>query len=156
MIHKNLTELEDQLLVEPLRVINDHLIMIKKMKKEYYKQFRKYKKRNTNFKVAVNVLNAVTISTLVMSLTGVPVLAIVSVVTASVATITNAITTTIDYEFKYHQAHLSYNQLNDLQSTVINKLTSPDADYDTILNDLTSSLSLIIDTALPVDVSGTK
>lgn len=150
------TELEEMMLRDPLHIINDHLITIKKMKKEYYKQFKKFKKRNTGLKLAVNVLNAVSISTLVISITSFPPMAIASIISTSLATITGAVSATIDYEYKYHQANLSYNQLNDLYSSSINKLTLPDADYDSILTEITSSLSLILDTALPLSVSGTK
>lgn len=127
---------------------------IEKMKYKrdiHYKFYKKYKMINTILKLIINILNAISVSSIVMEYATIygftNIIAMVSTTLSSIITI---VINNFNLDDKINLHNLTKSQLTDLyrntQITILkNNLTSNDLDY--ILEDINNQLSLINDIA---------
>jgi len=127
---------------------------MKNQKQAHYDLYKKYKFINTILKLIINVLNAVSVSSLVMeyaSLYGFTNL--VAMITTTISSVITIVINNFSLDDKINRHQLAKSQLTDLyrQTTLIvlkNNLSS--SDLDTIIENINSQLSLINDTAPPI------
>lgn len=128
---------------------------VKKRKNIHYKKFGKLKKINTFIKSFVNGLNAVSVCSLILSLT--PATSIVSIIALSATSISatiSAIASSIDLEGKIHSHNTSNLQYNDLYRDVSARLLRngmSSEDLDNLLSEINTRMSLIEDSSLPIN-----
>lgn len=145
MIQQKLTPLQKK-----VKLINHYLKGIKKRKTKHQKKFRKLKKINTFSLIGVNVLNSISITTLVLSFTTFPPGVIISLITSSLSSIASGVITVADLQRKINTHQTAYLQLLDLHdSTKASMLKSAldDEDLDDILRELNAKTGLILDNA---------
>lgn len=132
------------------KLVRQQLSKIKKMYKANLKQYKKNKRINTILKLIVNILNAITVSSLVISFSGaVPVL-IVSLAASSLSSIISVIDQSVGYNSKSYQYQTTYLQELDLYNTYNNKILIKNTDLNEVLNELNNKLGIILDSAGPV------
>jgi len=122
---------------------------VKKRKNTHYKKFGKLKKINTFIKSFVNGLNAISVSSLVLSLTpATPVASIIALTATTISAITSAISSSIDLEHKIHSHNTSNLQYNDLYRDISARLLRngmSSEDLDNLLTEINTRMSLIED-----------
>ena len=137
--------------VEMIRCILDD---VKKRKNQHYKQFGKYRKINTLNKSLVNVLNAISVCSMVLTFTPVsPAILIVALSATSVSGITSAVNSAMDIEDKVHSHNTSYLQYTDLYRDISARLLRngmSSLDLDNLLTEINSRMGLIEDHSLPI------
>lgn len=124
---------------------------MKSRKDKHYELYKKYKFINSILKLIINVLNAVSVSSLVMeyaSLYGFT--NIIAMTTTTVSSIITIVINNFNIDDKINRHHLAKSQITDLYRqtnlTVLkNNLSS--SDLDNIIESINSQLSLINDTA---------
>lgn len=141
---------------EKLKLIHNLLRDINTRKVRHYNKFKYYKKINTGFKTTVNILNGVSISSLVLSLPGNLITLGISIGCTSTSALLSIINQSIDYENKFRLHQTSYLQYVDIYRDVNarimrNHLTSED--LDNILTEMNSRIGLIEDNSLPIRMS---
>ena len=128
---------------------------VKKRKNIHYKKFGKLKKINTFIKSFVNGLNAVSVCSLILSLT--PATSIVSIIALSATSISatiSAVSSSMDLEGKIHSHNTSNLQYNDLYRDVSARLLRngmSSEDLDNLLSEINTRMSLIEDSSLPIN-----
>lgn len=145
--------------IKKLKILKQHLSKIKRMKKVYYKKFKKYKSINTCSKIIINLLNALTVSSLVLTFSGAVPVIIVSIVSSSLSSLGSVALNTFDMDAKIHSANTTYLQLDDLFNTYYTKIYKKDisdSDLNTMLNELNNKLGLIQDNALPISMNSSE
>ena len=134
--------------------LEDELDKIKLLKTTYYNCFKNLKKYNTICKICVNILNAVSISSLVMTYTPIsPICLIIGLASTTLSTIISVFSSSYGFDNKIstHQTTaLQYADLyRDIQAKLLkNHLTSDQCDI--IIAELNIRLSLIEDSSLPI------
>lgn len=134
--------------------LEDELDKIKLLKTKYYNCFKNLKKYNTICKICVNILNAVSISSLVMTYTPIsPICLIIGLASTTLSTIISVFSSSYGFDNKIstHQTTaLQYADLyRDIQAKLLkNHLTSDQCDI--IIAELNIRLSLIEDSSLPI------
>ena len=134
--------------------LEDELDKIKLLKTKYYNCFKNLKKYNTVCKICVNILNAVSISSLVMTYTPIShVCLIIGLASTTLSTIISVFSSSYGFDNKIstHQTTaLQYADLyRDIQAKLLkNHLTSDQCDI--IIAELNIRLSLIEDSSLPI------
>ena len=132
--------------VEMIRCILDD---VKKRKNQHYKQFGKYRKINTLNKSLVNVLNAISVCSMVLTFTPVsPAILIVALSATSVSGITSAVNSAMDIEDKVHSHNTSYLQYTDLYRDISARLLRngmSSLDLDNLLSEINARMGLIED-----------
>ena len=154
-IQLNLTDTPANIQQAKSKLIRKKLREIRELYKKNFKKFKTYKRYNTTFKVIINVLNACTVSSAVISFSGMPIIAILTIATSSISTILSVINSTIDFQARYHVYQTSYLQLKDLYDSNTSNLLSRHSNLDHILNDINQKLGLILDSSNPVSLSST-
>jgi hypothetical protein len=138
-----------------VRFINSILSEIKIRKQKHYKKVSLYKKINTITKAVINGLNAISVCSIIVSMTPMsPLVMILALTTSTVSGIATAVVQSIDLEEKlqsHNTSNLHYNDIHrDISSRILrNGLSSED--LDSILGELNARLSLIEDSSLPID-----
>ena len=114
---------------------------------KHRKVFLKLKKRNSFAKVLVNVCSAVSVSSLVISLTPLsPIFLIVSLVSTSIGSVTMAITTGYKLSDKledHNRSFLLYSDLIRDYSAKLRRNHLTSIEYDDILDELNNRINLI-------------
>jgi hypothetical protein len=136
-----------------LKLTKKELAKIKKEYKKHYKNFRKYKKYSQYSKVIINVLNGVTVSSVVLSFSGALPILILTICSSTLSSLTSIISETCEWTGKMYQSQTSYLQLKDLYQTYKIKSIGLNANYDEILNELNNKYGLISDSSMPVSLS---
>ena len=139
--------------ISRIKKIRRELIKIKKMYKTHHRKWRIYKRVSTCFKVSINTLNAITISSLVISFTGSFPILILTITSSTISSILSVIHDTVGFPEKYMNHQTSFLQLLDLHSTYNNLLLGDTPNYTSILNEINAKLGLILDSANVVSVS---
>ena len=108
-------------------------------------------------KTAINGLNAVSVSSLILTFTPVsPVAVVVALSTTTLSSISSAVLQTFELEHKIQTHNTSYLQYSDIYREYSAKLKrnhlSSD-DYDDMLSELNARLGLIEDSSLPISIS---
>lgn len=138
---------------EKISLVKSILKNLSAKKDKHYKKFKKFKKITTFFKCAINGLNAVSVSSLVITLSGNPITLVIGLVATSLSTIGSAILTGADFEGRYRSHQVSFLQYQDINRDINgrllrNNLTS--LDLDVILTELNNRIGLIEDSEYPI------
>ena len=132
-----------------VQLIRNILEDIKKRKNTHYKKFGRFKKINTFIKSFVNGLNAISVCSLVLSLTpATPITSIIALSATSISAIISAISSSIDLEHKIHSHNTSNLQYNDLYRDISARLLRngmSSEDLDNLLTEINTRMSLIED-----------
>ncbi len=139
--------------LKKIKMINHQLKKIKKMEHTHYKNFKKFKKIITRCKVAVNVLNAITVSSVVLSFSGAIPILVVTIVSSTLSGLIQVVTDSVDYQDKMHTSQTTYLQLLDIYNVYKLKVMSKDPDYDDILLELNSKLGIVLDSAEAISIT---
>jgi len=129
---------------------------IDRRKKEHYKKFMKYKRYNTLSKTFINTMNAVSVSSLVLTFTPTaPIAIIIAISSTSISSVSSAVLNSFQLDNKIQSHNTSYLQYADIYREYNakirrNHLTSDD--YDDLLCELNARLGLIEDSSLPIRV----
>lgn len=138
-----------------MTVIRHHLNSIKDRKKEHFRQFRRLKIWNLYFKVAINVLNTISVTSLVLAFSGTNITLIVCAVSNSLSAVGTAILSVVNMDNKVHSHQTSYLQFVELYDTYIAALLHDHLsgqDLDRILADINSKVGLILDNCEPIEL----
>ena len=136
-------------------MVKDILKNVKKRKIEHYKKWKKLNKINSIARACVNGLNAISVCSLVLSLTPAsPIFMAVALGSTSISSILSAVTTAYELENKVHSHQTSYLQYSDIYRDVSarllrNNITSED--LDVLLVELNVRLGLIEDNSRPLE-----
>lgn len=141
------------MLNKKIKSINHELNKIKRMYKSHHKRWRKYKRLSTALKLVVNILNGVTVSSLIVSIVGISPILILTMITSSLSTLLTVIHDTVDMPRKISNHQTAYLQLLDLHRTYQNKMLSSNPDYSDILIELNCKIGLILDSAHVISIS---
>ena len=139
--------------LDRVKLINKQLSSIKKMYKKNFKLFKKHKRIDTVLKVTINLCNAITVSSVIVSATGALPVLIVTIATSTIGGGLSVIRDTVDYQSKAHTYQTTYLQELDIYNTYTNLMLSKDRNLDNILNELNAKMGIILDRALPVSTS---
>ena len=137
------------------KILKDILKDIGVRKRLHYKKYKKYKRNNTICKGGINCLNAISVSSIVLTFTPVsPIFMVVALTSNTISGITTAILNAIEIENKIHSHNTSYLQYSDLYRNLqarIRKNGISSEDLDGLLCELNEKLGLIEDQSLPID-----
>lgn len=149
MLPKN-TDSDIQLNNSKSKLIKQQLSKLKKLYKENHHQYKKNKRINMILKLFVNVLNAVTVSSLVIGFSGAAPVLIVSLTASSLSSIISVVNDSVGFLGKAHQYQTTYLQTLDLFNTYNSKLLIKNSNLDEMLTEINNKLGLILDSAGPL------
>lgn len=158
----NTTDLTEVPLLErgfkiKIKAIKGQLCELKKFKHEYHSLFLHYKKKDLVFRIILNLCNAVTLSSIVLTFVDTNyIFMYVSLGFSSLSTIIGALYSTLDLPSKATSAQTSWLQIKDLYNTYNAKLLRnhlSSQEYDTMLEEINVKIGLVLDSGLPVEVS---
>ena len=136
-----------------LKLLNKELAKIEKEYKAQFKLFRKYKRYTQYSRVIVNVLNGITVSSVVLSFSGaLPILA-VTIASSTMSSLTSIVSESCNWNGKMYQSQQTYLQLKELHNQYKIQSLHKEVDHTELLKNLTEKLALVADSALPVSVS---
>ena len=141
--------------LEKLKLINAHLKKIKKLRRAHRSKWRRMKKIRTVGRGSVTVLNALSVSSLVVSMSVMPPVVVATLVLSALSTMTSVGLDTYDIDSRVHDHHTSYAQYTDLENTIRNRIAVTGADLDALLSEINSMTGLILDQECPVSISET-
>jgi hypothetical protein len=139
-----------------LSMIRQRLDHIRRRQVEHFRQFKRLTIWNTKFKATINVLNTISVTSLVLTFSGSHTTLIICAVSNSISAIGTAILSVVDVESKAHSHQTSYLQFVELYDTYMVELLHDNlhgSDLDRILNDLNSKVGLILDNCEPIELS---
>ena len=137
-------------------LIKNILENVKIRRKGHYKKFCKFKKINTFMKGFINGLNAVSVCSIILSLSPAsPIVMIIALTSTTISSVSSAVLSSIDIENKIHSHNTSNLQYNDLYRDISarllrNGMSSQDLDY--LLGEINTRISLIEDSSLPISI----
>ena len=127
---------------------------IKRKKEKHYFKFRRLRLVNMVIKAVVNGLNAVSVSSIVMSFQPIhQVVLIVALTSTSISGILSAVTNAVDFDGRVSSHQTSYQQYGDIHRDISSRLLRnglSSEDLDMLLCDLNVRLGLVEDTSLPI------
>ena len=135
-----------------ISMMREILSDIKLRQKKHSIISKRFKNINTFMKAIINGLNAVSITSLVISLTN-PFTLIISIITTSISSVGTAILSAIDIDSKFHIHNMSQLQYIDLYRDINARLVKnhlSSIDLDILLSELNNRLSLVEDSSLPI------
>lgn len=139
------------------KIIKELLKDIQKKQKKHYKKYAKLKKINTAIRTGINILNSVSVCSLILGLTPTaPIAVIIALSTTTCSGILSSGVTAYQLDLKVHHHNTSYLQYIDLYRDYtarlhINNLSSKDLTQ--MLSEINSRLGLIEDASLPINES---
>ena len=136
-----------------IKVFKEILANIKKKKDKHYKKYKKLKCINNFLKVGVNILNAGSICSLVITFMGMTPVIVISLSLTSLSTLITAGMNSYDIDYKIQSHNNSYLQFSEIyrhyQSILIkNGLTSKQ--LDEYLTEMNEKINLVMDTEEPI------
>jgi hypothetical protein len=138
-----------------LTMIRARLDRIKHRQLEHFRQFKRLQRVNTNTNVCINVLNTISVTSLVLTFSGSDTTLIICACSNSLSAIGTAILSVVNMEYKSHSHQTSYLQFVELHDTYTAELLVDNLcgqDLDRILTDLNSKVGLILDTCEPIEL----
>ena len=141
--------------IAKMTVIRQRLVSIKDRQKEHFRQFKRLKIWNLYSKAAINVLNTISVTSLVLTFSGANITLIVCAVSNSLSAVGTAILSVVNMDAKVHSHQTSYLQFVELYDTYIAALLHDNLsgqDLDRILADLNSKVGLILDNCEPIEL----
>jgi len=139
-----------------LTMIRQRLNRIQSRQVEHFRLFKRLNTVNTNLKAMINVLNTISVTSLVLTHSGTSMTLIVCTVSNTLSAICTAVMSVVHLDDKVHRHQTSYLQFVELYETYIAELLTDDlngTDLDRILMDLNSKVGLIMDNCEPINVS---
>jgi anaerobic glycerol-3-phosphate dehydrogenase len=136
---------------EKKQLINDILETAKSKKKRHRTLVTRYRRFSTVAKALVNVLNAVSVSSLIADSPENPTMKYIALGTTSVSTIVSAFSQALGLEQKTESHNSTYLALSDLYRDFTARLLRnhlSSEDLDTLLGELNGKVSLIEDASL--------
>jgi hypothetical protein len=137
-----------------LSMIRQRLDQIKHRQAEHFRQFKRLQKVNMYCNAVINVLNTISVTSIVFTFSGSNMTLIVCAVSNTLSAVGTAILSVISVESKSHSHQRSYLQFVELHDTYIAELLHDNlngVDLDRILADLNSKVALILDTCEPIE-----
>lgn len=131
------------------KYILNKLKTVKDKKNKHYKKYKKLRHKKLALNIATNVLQTVNISSLIISLTTFPPLAIVSLSASSLNTLICGIRSVLNLDHKMQSHFTSYQQLKDCYNKYSLEMLKKNNNLDQMLDNLTSELAIIDDAELP-------
>ena len=119
----------------------------------HHVRFRRMRKVSIISKCILNVLNTISVTSIVMQFSGEPTTLIVCAATSTLSTLGTALMSVIDLEGKYHSHHTSYLQLTQLYDDNVAKMLQDDLDgpeLDRILTSINARMGLILESSEPL------
>lgn len=146
-------ETQQLLYKNKIKIFKEILENIKKKKDKHYKKYKKLKCINNFLKVGVNILNAGSICSLVISYMGMTPVIVISLSLTSLSTLITAGMNSYDIDYKIQSHNNSYLQFSEIyrhyQSILIkNGLTSKQVDE--YLTEMNEKINLVMDTEEPI------
>lgn len=135
------------------RLIQKQLQTIKNLYKANFKRFKKNKRINSILKVTINLCNAVTVSSVVLSFSGAIPILVVTIVSSSIGGIVSVINDTVNFQEKAEIHKTTYLDMLDIYNTYSNLMLKDVVDYDSILSEINNKMGLILNSAIPVSTS---
>lgn len=130
-------------------MVNNLLKLIKKKQDINYKKWRQLKKINTIIRPSLTALNALSVSSLILSISPLsPIFIILALSFSTTSAVGFAIMDAVRIDMKISNYHMSYLQFSDLYRTtniIIKKNHMTSNDYDLLLNELNTKIGLIED-----------
>jgi hypothetical protein len=145
-----------------LKLIRHRLDRIRRRQAEHFRHFRRLNKWNINFKAIINVLNTISVTSLVLTFSGSHTTLILCTVSNSLSAVGTAILTVVNMDALSQSHQTSYLQFAEVHDDYIAELLVNDLngqDLDRILTEINSKVGLILDNCEPIDLSsslGTK
>jgi hypothetical protein len=139
-----------------MTMIRQRLDIIKHRQKEHFRQFKRIKKRNIYFKAIINVLNTISVTSLVLTFSVSSITLVVCAVSNSLSAVGSAILSVVDMDAKAHSHQTSYLQFVELHDSYIAELLHDNLtgqELDRILVDLNAKVGLILDNCEPIELS---
>lgn len=137
---------------DKIQLIKESLEDIKLKKQKHSTQYKQYKKTNTIFKTIVNILNTLSVSSMVLNFMdsneGIMVIALVA---STISAVISALAQSLEVENKAVSHNSSYLQYSDIYRDVNarmlrNGLSSKD--LDDIITDLNSRIAVVMDSEI--------
>ena len=142
-----------------LTMIRRRLDRIKHRKVEHFRQFKRLQRLSTKFKAVINVLNTISVTSLVLLFSGSEPTLIICACSTSLSAIGTAVLSVVNMEEKSHSHQTSYLQFVELHDSYTAELLVDNLsgqDLDRILTDLNSKVGLILDTCEPIELPVVK
>jgi hypothetical protein len=133
--------------------IKTQLKEIKHSKSQYYQKFKKYKKIDMYLRLLINICNAITLCSIIVSMDN-PIALYISIACSTISTVSGAVYSTIELPSKIQSSQTSWLQLKDLfnsYSNILLKNHLSSEEYDNLLSELNVKTGLIYDSSLPID-----
>ena len=141
---------------EKVDMLKGSLSEIQQRKIKHYNQFRNLQLTNTIIKTIINGLNAISVCSLVISLSPLsPATIFISLASTTIGGVISASVSALEIDNKIHSHQTSYLQYTGIYRDVSARLIRnglDSQDLDNMLNDLNTRLSLIEDQSLPVTI----
>ena len=133
-------------------LIRDELKKIKERKLKQYNRYKKLKSFNITSKTIINLLNAVSVSSIIVSYSYLPFSTIIALSSTAISSLLSVLLSSYEMDNKITVHHTTSLQLSDLYRTINlrilrNNLSSDD--LDEIILDVNDRLALIEDYQLP-------
>jgi hypothetical protein len=139
-----------------LKLIRHRLDRIRRRQAEHFRQFRRLTKWNINFKAIINVLNTISVTSLVLTFSGSHTTLILCTVSNSLSALGTAILTVVNMDALSQSHQTSYLQFAEVHDDYLAELLVDDIngqDLDRILTEINSKVGLILDNCEPIDLS---
>ena len=137
-----------------MAMIKNILKDVNDKKNKHYKKYSKYRKINTLSKSGINLLNSISVCSLVLAFTPIsPAVLILALTTTTISGVSSAGLSAFELEHKIHSHNTSYLQYTDLYRDVsarIRRNGLNSEDLDILLTEMNSRLGLIEDQSLPI------
>jgi hypothetical protein len=139
-------------------MVKKTLIRIKIVKRIHYKKFVKNNKIDLVSKIVLTLINAITISILVLDTQGYN-FSMIGVMTSSISTLVTALLSVVNFSDKKNAHKNTFRELTDLYRSVTEKVLKnglSSGDYDKILAEMNSILGVIDDNSPPISDNFSK
>lgn len=139
-----------------LTMIRQRLDRIQSRQTEHFRLFKRLTSVNTNLKALINVLNTISVTSMVLTFSGTYTTLVVCAVSNSLSALCTAVLSVVRLDDKVHSHQTSYLQFVEIYDTYIAELLIDDlngSDLDRILGDLNTKVGLILDKCEPIDLS---
>ena len=142
--------------IKQRKCFHKELMSIKKLYKKNFSGFKHLKKINTACKMVINLLNAVTVSSIVVTYTDSLSILYISLAASTTASLMGVLLDSYNISDKISRYHTTYLQLVDLFNTYRSKYLKCKKNpthLDEILGELNTKIGLILDSAELVSIS---
>ena len=136
-----------------LSLIHSRLHSIKERRQAHLSKFHSMRRVNVVCMCVINVLNTVSVTSIVMQFSGEAITLVLTAISSSLSALGTAILSVVDLEGKYHSHQSSYLQLTQLYDDTIARVLQDEldgAELDRILATINSHMGLILESSEPI------